>query len=238
MLPVKPFGLFLEGQIYEVAELGRNLVAESAESFEALFCRALHGERILQAPLKTSQCKRKNRVAFFGFVAEFHYIGEAFLKSCAHVFSYLMGNVDSNFFHGVNGERVERGGFHGSTDGLERVLCQGAQESFCHLAAFGVTGAKEKDSWLVPHASLQGGWAPPFSRAERFRAGNDASVLRREMQEAVDPSQTAVPAGYHPPRPTAPAWDNIHASAGWDTSGHKGLPRPDSALNRMTATIL
>src|SRR5215469_7036553 len=99
----------------------------------------------------------KNRASFFGFVAEFHHIGEVLLKGCANVFSYLMGNVDSNFFHDIDGERVERSGFDGSADRLHRVLCQGPQESFCHLTAFGVTGAKEKDSWLVPHASLQGG---------------------------------------------------------------------------------
>jgi len=69
-----------------------------------------------------------------------------------HVLGMLTGNINSNFAHGFNGQRIQSAWFEPGALRVESVTSEMPQVSFGHLAAAGVAGAEKQDvrhgKWL------------------------------------------------------------------------------------------
>lgn len=61
----------------------------------------------------------------------------------------MFRDVDVNFLHYLDGERVDvAGGFGSSTLDVKEISCGFAKDSFGEVAAAGVPGAEDEDNWL------------------------------------------------------------------------------------------
>src|SRR5216683_1144793 len=105
------------GNLYqEFADVVIDLVSYTAEHGETLFRRALGGGRILQAPAKEPEGKRKDWATLLRLIAHANGVSKALPKCARHVLDFLVGDVYSNFVHCVDRERAERGRFHRGAD--------------------------------------------------------------------------------------------------------------------------
>ena len=90
----------------------------------------------------------KNWAAFrFGFAAHGHGVGKALprLQHLIHRFGFVAGDIQADFAHGFDDDRIERAGRQSGTVGFKPVAAKVIEPRFGHLAAGAVVDADEQD---------------------------------------------------------------------------------------------
>ena len=87
----------------------------------------------------------KERAIFAGVIADRHHEIKGHVQHFVDVCAVLLRNIDAGFGHDLYGDRVEAMYFDAGGVGFDVVSLEMAGKSLCHLAATGITGAKEQD---------------------------------------------------------------------------------------------
>src|SRR5579871_1242338 len=106
----------------------------------------------------------------------------------------MSGDVDTYFVHHFNGQRVDTRSMGSGAQSLETIAGPFAQQTFCHLTAHRVAGAKKKDPWFFHGADFYFGFRPWSSIEARARA----AVCRSVVRSSVPSSGKSIPARLHP----------------------------------------
>ena len=123
-----------------------NLIADLARLGQFFFLRALKGGRVGEAPMETSRHARKIRAPLrVGFIANRNDVmkNPAGLDHIEHGLGLIAGNINADFAHCLDGDRVEPAGLKTGTVRLEFVAADLFQERLGHLAASAIVDADE-----------------------------------------------------------------------------------------------
>jgi hypothetical protein len=123
-----------------------NLVADFACAGKPLFARAGKRGRIWKTPVQPLGHTGKNRAAFSaGFVADRDHVSEqlAGFEDVEHGLSLILRNINPDFAHRFDGQRVERSRLQPSAVRFELTAANLVKKRLRHLAAGAVVNTDE-----------------------------------------------------------------------------------------------
>jgi hypothetical protein len=90
-------------------------------------------------------CAGKEWTGLFSVVAHGDHEVEGLPEKLVDAFRTMMGDVDSDLRHGIDRQRIDCTRMRASAVGLVCRTCEVAEQPFCHLAATGISGAKDEN---------------------------------------------------------------------------------------------
>ncbi len=130
-------------------EIAPDLIADIAEQSELIFGRSMEGGRIFKA-LVDGDRTREHRAGFFRVIADRQDVVEVLSGEFVDVLGTMAGDIDAKFVHDLNRfGSYSHCGVDASAEDFEAIAGVVAEQSFGHLAAGGVAGAKDEDALFV-----------------------------------------------------------------------------------------
>ena len=121
------------------------LVANEAEECELIFARTVERGGIGKIPVQ-GFCRRKRRAKLPCMIADGDDAADFLTGEFSDVFRALTRDVDADFFHDFNSQRIQAGGRDTCADDIVLIARQVPEQRLRHLAAGGVAGTKKKNA--------------------------------------------------------------------------------------------
>ena len=120
-----------------------NFVPHPSKHDQALLLRAFTGRRVSEGLVKAFCLAREGRAALSGVIANRQDVIELLALELVDVLGAMIGNINSKLFQNGNRFWSYPAWFRARTFNLETIRTVMCEQPFCHLAAGGITGAKD-----------------------------------------------------------------------------------------------
>ena len=124
-------------------------VAYTAKCCQTFFrCPRCCG-RVRESPMEPYYSAGKYGARLVGVVANGDDKSEDFSQQGIHMFGLVFRNIDADLCHDRDGVRMDAPWFRTGAVGLPLLPVYGAEQTFGHLGAAGIMGAKKKGGFFV-----------------------------------------------------------------------------------------
>jgi hypothetical protein len=126
-----------------------HLIAHTAEAGQNFLLAAGGPGRIVKRPVMTVHLAGKNRARLIRVAAHSDDGMDRLIQEFLQVLRAMAGNVNARLGHDLDGQRMDKAGWLGSGAlDVYEFACRRAQKAFGHVAATGITGAKNENNGL------------------------------------------------------------------------------------------
>lgn len=106
---------------------------------------------IVKSVLNNADRARKYGTGLVRMTANGDHVIERGVVKIVDRFAPMAGNIDADFAHHSDCERIKTVGFNTCTKCFDLLATQVPAEAFRHLTSTGITGAQEQYPWLSIH---------------------------------------------------------------------------------------
>ena len=128
-------------------EHAADFVPHAAEDGQLLLVGANGLRRVVEAPMMTVQLAGEQRTGLIGIAADGDHGFHRLLQKVVHVLGVMRGNINANFLHHLNAERMHiPRRLRASAVDIKNVARDSAQDAFGEMAAARIAGAENEHS--------------------------------------------------------------------------------------------
>jgi hypothetical protein len=126
-----------------------HFVSDSAEAFQYFLIAAGGFGRVKKWPVVAVHLAGENWTGLIRIATDRNDSVHALVQKFLQVLRAMRGNINSNFRHNLDGERVDMtGGIRAGALDIRQIAQRRAQNALTHVAATGVAGAQYQDGGL------------------------------------------------------------------------------------------